>query len=475
MDSANTSPVPANLPVAESNADDLATQCYFLDLLLQPLDEWRGFQVIEQFGLSGIRYELNFSQYALAMAQYTRTPAFTGYLAEAQRNAILKMTNRRVWSYWAIERLVGYGRWNPDPIVFHNIMYTAYFGMMIGLYETLNDDRRFSAPGSLTLRWNERKSYRYEFAGIANAIRVNMLQEPDHPQYPCEPRLVYPVCNTFALNTLRLHDRLHGTNLTGDLIERVRLSYDKDGWRRKNGRFLSCGTRSGRPLVPPSLFNDGSIASLLNPTMPDVAENTWRVLRNKCITITGEDVELERSVLDRIDAGNYNVNRGDAQARSCLMMGACEHGDDEALNALDRSIAARHDVIWSHGARQFKGLSPWSYGSYALGRWGRRNSMRDLVNGVVPLEWRTGPLLAQVAYPDVLVAKAVTDGAALELVLRPGNGPTRATLKFARLSPGRTYHVSGATVDQLIAATDGTALAEVDLAGRCEVRVWPAA
>jgi len=35
--------------------------------------------------------------YGVAMSQYTRTPAFTGYLAEAQSNAITKMLQRRVW------------------------------------------------------------------------------------------------------------------------------------------------------------------------------------------------------------------------------------------------------------------------------------------------------------------------------------------------------------------------------------------
>lgn len=52
------------------------------------------------------------------MSQYTRTPAFTGYLAEAQRNAITKMCDKRVWGYWATGSLFGYGRFvtvRPQP------------------------------------------------------------------------------------------------------------------------------------------------------------------------------------------------------------------------------------------------------------------------------------------------------------------------------------------------------------------------
>lgn len=463
-------------PVTESDDDDLATQRYFLDMLLQPLDEWEGFQRIEQFGLSGYRYELNFSQYALAMSQFTRTPAFTGYLAEAQRNAIVKMTARRVWSYWAVENLVFYGRWNPDPVTFHNIMYSGYFGMMIGLYETLNDDPRFSAPGALGLRWDRRTTYSYEFRGLVDALRKNMMQRPDHPQFPCEPHLVYPVCNTFAMNAMRMHDRLHGTEVMGDLVDRVRRSYERDGWRRKDGRFISIGTRRGRQLAGPMLFNDGSIAMLLNPTMPDFAASTWQALRSGGhVRIAGGEVELIRAVFDRMDAGNYNLARGDGQARSGLLMGAREQGDDEAAAALERSITARHEPVWSNGARKLRGLSPWSYGSYALGLWGRRGAMRDLVNGVIPQQWRTGPVLAEAAYPDVLVAMAVSDGDALDLVLRAGDGPRRTALGFERLRPNSTYRVSGGVTDEVTTSPTGTAVITVDLADRSEVRLCPAA
>lgn len=459
-------------PVRESDADDLATQRYFLDRLLQPLDQWQGFQKIEQFGLSGYRYELNFSQWALAMAQYTRTPAFTGYLAEAQRNAILKMTDRRVWSYWATERLVGYGHWNPDPVVFHNIMYTGYFGMMIGIYETLNDDGQFSAPGALTLKWNEKTHFPYHYASLVEAMRNNMMQAPEHPQYPCEPHLVYPVCNTFAMNAMTMHDRLHATNMASDLVARIRRSYHHDGWLCKDGRFISMGTRRGRRLMGPLLFHDGSMAMLLNPTMPDIAANTWQALKTSgAIRMVGGEIQLKHAFFDRMDAGNYK--HSDGQARAGLMLGAREQGDDEVLEALERSLLDRHGISWANGARKLKGLSSWSYGSYALARWARRHAMHDLVNGVIPPPWRSGPLLAEAAYPDVLVAKAVSDGEALELVLRAGNGPRRSTLGLARLIPGRAYRVSGGVETEITASAGGKALLTVDLAERNVVHLAP--
>ena len=45
---------------------------------------------------------------------------------------------------------------------------------------------------------------------------------------------------------------------------------------------------------------------------------------------------------------------------------------------------------------------------------GINESIRDLVADGLPAAWREGPLLETVEYPDVLVSKAVSDGAALD-------------------------------------------------------------
>lgn len=122
---------------AESTPEDLAHQRFLLDLALQPLDEFQGFDRIEQIGPSALRYQLAFITYALCAAQATRTPAFTGYLAEAERNAIVKITDRRIWGYWYLENLIGHGRRNADPMIRGNVMYTGFFGAMLGLCSSI--------------------------------------------------------------------------------------------------------------------------------------------------------------------------------------------------------------------------------------------------------------------------------------------------------------------------------------------------
>jgi Linalool dehydratase/isomerase len=119
-----------------------------LDLALQPHESWQGFFFVrpEQFREGAVRYQLNFISYTAAMYQYSCAPAFTGYAAEAQRNVIAKMLCRPVWSYWAWENAWGNLRWNPDPIINDNVMYSGYLGLMLGLYET---DRPRCAPYAL--------------------------------------------------------------------------------------------------------------------------------------------------------------------------------------------------------------------------------------------------------------------------------------------------------------------------------------
>ncbi len=109
-------------------------------------------------------------------------------------------------------------------------------------------------------------------------------------------------------------------------------------------------------------------------------------------------------------------------------------------------------------------------------RVGRPGSLRDLVAFGAPEAWAGGPRLAEVAYPDVLVARAVTDGTALDLVLRPGAGPVRTTIEVDRLAPGHAYVVDGvaANARAITADSSGRALIPIELDDRLALRVRPA-
>lgn len=121
-----------------------------------------------------------------------------------------------------------------------------------------------------------------------------------------------------------------------------------------------------------------------------------------------------------------------------------------------------------------RAASVWANAAFALATFTRKDGVRDLIGGHLPEQWKTGPILAEAAYPDVLVARAVTDGNALDLVLRPGNGALRSTIKLARLNPGQAYRATGAASTEISADAEGTALVDVDLNDRTEVRMVPA-
>jgi len=123
------------------------------------------------------------------------------------------------------------------------------------------------------------------------------------------------------------------------------------------------------------------------------------------------------------------------------------------------------------GAMRPEGVSNLTGALAALARFGTGHALRGLVRGSLPSAWREGPLLAEAAYPDVLVARAESDGGSLHLVLRPGGGSRRTTLGLARLRPGAAYRVTGGVCDQVTADEAGRALLEVELVGRTEVHV----
>lgn len=460
----------ASREVQEFSTDDLELLRYLLDLSLQPIERFDGFSHIEQYLLSALRYQLNYTCYALAQAQFNYTPAITGYLTEAQANTIEKMRDKKVWGYWAHECLIGYQRWDPDPMKFANVMYTGFFGVMVGIFETLNDSR-FSAPGALSLRWSEDTEYVYEFSSLCEAIVHNMDISNHGPLYPCEPRLIYPMCNAFSLSTLLIHDRLHGTDFSEDRIDQMARAYRKHRYLRRDNRFMA----ARGPLkffMGPSVGNDGVMSYWLHFAMPEQAGKTWENLREKLVRITGDDVKIEATGWELIDPGNYS--RGTGMSRVSVMAAAKEFGDDELADALEDSLDRRYKTVRQDGARAYTGISSWGNAGHVLARFTTAGSMAELLAGEVPPEWRTGPILAQAAYPEVLVCRAVTDGRALDLVLRPGNGGRRTVLGLERLAPGHDYVVTGGVEETVTADASGCALVSVDLDDRREVMVRPA-
>ena len=460
------------VPVTEHSEDDLAHLRYALDLALQPLDRFDGFTRIDQFREAATRYQLNALGYSLSMSQFTRTPAFTGYLAAAQRNSIEKMLDRRVWEYWALENAWGNLRFGRDPIAnSDNIMLTGFYGVMLSMYESLNDDR-YSRPGALTFRWDDATAFVHDYPGLATAVHRSMTAAP-FTLYPCEPNWIYTVCNTFGMNTLLGHDRLHGSGLFPDLAARLRNAYEHE-FLRPDGRII--GVRSENYGMSWNFWSGSAVqlttAYWLHAALPDVAQRTWWLVRETLGRRPDGSAVLPRSVANRVDPGDYRLGT-EVYGLAVTLMAAREMGDSEWTDAALQGLERHAESSSATGARRYAGGSTMANLYANLGRFGRHSAVRDLLVFGAPDAWRRGPVLAEADYPDVLVARAVTDGSRLDLVLRPGNGSVRARLGLGGLLPDRTYDLRGAVEPTVVASPSGEARFHVDLGSRLEVAVTP--
>jgi linalool dehydratase/isomerase-like protein len=179
--------------VVESTEGELRLQRWVLDHALQPVDDWDVYDWSEkaQRDTRSVRYQLNWLQWALAIGQYTRTPAFTGYLAEGQRRLIERMRDRRIWGYWRGENIAGNLDFNADPVRKDNIMFSGYLELMVGTYAVLNSDRRYDAPGALTFTWDRDHRFVYDHASLSDVVENN-FRTSRFGLFACEPTFVFP-------------------------------------------------------------------------------------------------------------------------------------------------------------------------------------------------------------------------------------------------------------------------------------------
>lgn len=470
---------PADASVGpELSAEDLGVARWLLDRALQAKDRFDGFEWSrEQFSMASIRYQLNWMQWALALLNYTRTPAFGGYLTVAQRNLIEKMTDRRAWKYWRLENAWGNLDLNPDPIRRDNIMYSGYLGLMLGMYATTTDDRSFDEPGSLTLRWNERRSFSYDHPAVMEVMLRNYRATP-WALFPCEPGLNFLGCNAVGLLGVMMWDRLNGSSHSSAIVDAVRRAIETeftsaDGdiihiISRRHGYSMRFA-RSAMAQAGQGLFN--------RPFAPDLTDRAWAVLRREVIEIDEGGVLKPRTYSGRGRLDNTDIGAKKPSPVGMIeTLGALarEMGDEEVYRASESAADTTLAPVNRDGARSYSSVSAYANAYLALARFGWKDAWFNLVTkGLAPHE-RTGPRLGAAPYPDILVARAVTDGRALEAVLVPGREPGRFPIGLERLTPGARYTLTGATEREVAARPDGTAAVHIDVTARTEFRVTPA-
>jgi hypothetical protein len=468
-------------PVAgdrELTPDQLAAVRYVLDRALQPVDQFKGFTILDQFQPAALRYQLNHMGFALGIAQGMYTPNFHGYLLQAQRNLIEKYRIPRVWNYWVKESMWGHFNFtHHDPVVRDNIMLSGWYGMQVGQYTVNSGDRHYGEPGSLTFKLSDRKTYPHDFHSVAGAVAKNFASNP-FTLFPCEPNWVYPICNMYGMSCLAAHDAAFGTQHARTALPKWLHALQTEFTDQK-GSII--GLRSKwTGLEVPFYAGEAGFAFFANVFSPQLAQRLWAVGRKELGMCIAKDADGQNrlsfpagalSFLDKIDPGHYKP--GVLFAYVAVLICAREFGDDELADAALRSMDQ------DCGRTAANGVLSYTKGSCLANVWGvegrlmRTGDFRNSFTKGPPASALAGPMLEQAKYPDVLVAKAFSDGTNLELVMYPGIADGPQDIGIERLRPGQQYALSGNAAEHIVADASGRVRIKVHLSGRTRVFLEP--
>jgi hypothetical protein len=446
---------------------------HLLDRALQPVERFDGFDAIDQFQTSSIRYQCCNYGYALAALQYEHLPAFRGYLSEAQQRLHAKMLDHRNWKYWALENAWGNLSLDPDPVPRDNIMYSGWFGAMLAEYISNTGDRRYDEQ-PLLLRHPDGREWRYTFPQLAAAVYRN-FKRSDFTLFPCEPNWIYPLCNNFGSICVRIHDRLYGTQWWNEIEADYRRHFDNE-FTTQDGRTLAIrSSRTGLTIAAlTSVMADCVTAYFLHGVLPDVARRAWEIARLDFIRVAGGRVELVTRGWDAIDTGNYKRSMITTYAQVGAAAG--EMGDRQVLELLRQRVRDEYPGTLEDGVRVIPGVSNFAYASL-LGLFAQGPGVRRAIHvRGVPEATLRGPMLMDAPYPDVLVLRAVNDGGVLAGSLRPGRAAAVGgsfALQLGQLRPNGRYRCEGLRETDLSADAQGRATVQVQLAGRQDFRVLP--
>ncbi len=327
----------------ELTPEQLMAVRYVLDRALQPVGEYAGYTIIDQFQPAALRYQINHMGFALGLMQGHYTPSFSGYLGQAQRNLIDTYRDPKVWDYWVLESMWGHFNFTDfDPAAKDNIMLTGWYGMQVNQYMLNSGDRRYAEPGSLTFRLNERTAFEHDAHTIAESVSSNFARS-DFCLYPCEPNWVYPICNMYGMSSLAAHDAVFDSSHV-----RASLPQWMDMLESEftDGKGSIVGLRSyWTGIEMPFYAGEAGFAFFANVFSTRLARRLWAIGRKELAFCIAENeagqprLSIPRealSFIDTIDPGNYRP--GLLFPYAAVAICGHEFGDNDLAEAALRSM-----------------------------------------------------------------------------------------------------------------------------------------
>jgi hypothetical protein len=283
---------------------------------------------------------------------------------------------------------------------------------------------------------------------------------------PCEPNWVYPLCNLITACGVLAADSADGRERWRGIAEQFRASIVREMTTRSGDFVAFRSALTG--IAPPS--PGGAVMQafpclFLNATYPDLAAAHWERLRRSLA------VRNWRRAFWPIDVGNYGFSRASSYAASAAA--AVEIGDGDTAMALLGRLEGECPSRTIDGVTHRERASLWAHALELLATLGRKDGLRTMVARATT-QPPAGPSLVDAPYPDVLIARATSDGTSLDLVLHPGSTATSASITIAGLRPNHRYRTGPG--DALFLASEvGRAQLNVPLHGRTVLSVAPVA
>lgn len=450
---------------AEMSLEDLQRLRFALDRALQPIDKFDGFEWLDQFQTAAVRYQLNFLGYGIAMSQARFTPAFSGYMDEAQVKLVDKQTEHRVWSYWQWENLWGNLKSNPDPLSQENIMYTGFVALQMALFTASSGRKDFSQSGRFKLLHPSGTQWLYEDAALIARLE-HEYRCSDFFLIACEPNWIYPLCNMLGASAIVAHDVQTGQNCWQHYQQPFRQHLEHE-FLDAFGRYVPC--RSARTgLALPSIGGIMPLAMpcfFLNALAPDLAQRQWLLLRRQLFDKQGY---FQRKAFWWIDTGNYGFSR--ASAYTATALAAAELGDEEVYTQCLQALAEECPSVLKAGVIHRQHASVWAHGVEITARAVGKNSFRNLL---LQPHQAGGLRLQGLTYPEILVASAHVNESGLTAVLYAGVKDGVYEISWVGLQARRRYQVRGALASVVVADNLGQARVKVQLSGRTLVHIYP--
>ena len=162
------------------------------------------------------RYGIAFSSYAMpSIAMISQKHADRA--KHAMYLMINKMISPKVWGDW-----ISYGM-GDDPISEGNVMYKGHLNLMYGLYQLMTGNEEFS------------REFTWLTTKIINEMRRHHL-EGKHEGADCEPGRYFAQCNSISLLSLKIYDKLYGTDYS-DVEASWTINFIKQKMTDQNNGF----------------------------------------------------------------------------------------------------------------------------------------------------------------------------------------------------------------------------------------------